>query len=250
MKINSSRNSLLRARNLRSARRSRVGHILGSRTSKTNSSSRSGSTKRTTSSTTSSTAKIKQLAMYEKVEKAADDIQGSVKKMLAIGKMTYTDDEAGKKAQENDKENLFKNIKEFVSDFNTVRDELTDIGGVANLALRKTLDSIVSTYTSDLKDIGITVLKSGEISLDEKALEKADFDKVKALFTGDGGFAEKISVKMETIEKAAADSVNTLNKLYGATSTYNRYGTSNSYLNSGYNNYNYNNYGNNSSWYF
>lgn len=188
--------------------------------------------------------------MYEKVEKAADDIQGSVKKMLAIGKMTYTDDEAGKKAQENDKENLFNNIKEFVSDFNTVRDELTDIGGVANLALRKTLDSIVSTYTSDLKDIGITVLKSGEISLDEKALEKADFDKVKALFTGDGGFAEKISVKMETIEKAAADSVNTLNKLYGATSTYNRYGTSNSYLNSGYNNYNYNNYGNNSSWYF
>ena len=115
--------------------------------------------------------------MYEKVEKAADDIQGSVKKMLAIGKMTYTDDEAGKKAQENDKENLFKNIKEFVSDFNTVRDELTDIGGVANLALRKTLDSIVSTYTSDLKDIGITVLKSGEISLDEKTLEKADFDK-------------------------------------------------------------------------
>lgn len=97
MKINSSRNSLLRARNLRSARRSRVGHILGSRTSKTNSSSRSGSTKRTTSSTTSSTAKIKQLAMYEKVEKAADDIQGSVKKMLAIGKMTYTDDEAGKR---------------------------------------------------------------------------------------------------------------------------------------------------------
>lgn len=188
--------------------------------------------------------------MYESVEKAANNIQGSVKKMLAIGKMTYTDDEAGKKAQENDKENLFKNIKEFVSDFNTVRDELSDIGGVANLALRKTLDSIVSTYTSDLKDIGITVLKSGEISLDEKALEKADLDKVKALFTGDGGFAEKISVKMETIENAAASSLNTLNKLYGATSTYNKYGTSNSYLNSGYNNYNYNNYGNNSSWYF
>lgn len=245
MKINSSRNSLLRARNLRSARRSRVGHILGSRTSKTNSSSKSGSTKRTTSSSASPTTKIKQLAMYESVEKAANNIQGSVKKMLAIGKMTYTDDEAGKKAQENDKENLFKNIKEFVSDFNTVCDELSDIGGVANLAFKKTLDSIVSTSASDLKEIGITVSKSGELSLDEEVLEKADFDKVKALFAKDGGFAEKISVKMETIENAAANSLNTLNKLYGATSTYNKYGTSNSYLNSGYNNY-----GNNSSWYF
>ena len=86
--------------------------------------------------------------------------------------------------------------------------------------------------------------------MDERTLEKADYDKIKALFAKDGGFAEKISVKMESIEHAAANSLNTLNKLYGATSTYNKYGTSNSYFNSGYNNYNYNNYGSNSSWYF
>ncbi len=188
--------------------------------------------------------------MYESMEKSANEIQSSVKKMLAIDNMSYTDDEAGKKAQENDKKNLLKGIKDFVSDFNAVHNGLVDIGGVANLAFKRTLDSIVSTNTSELKEIGITVLKSGELSLDETALEKADFDKVKALFTKDGGFAEKISVKMGTIENAAASSLNTLNKLYGATSTYNKYGTSNSYLNSGYNNYNYKNYGSNSSWYF
>ncbi len=250
MKINNSRNSLLRARNLRSARKSRVGHILGSRTSRSGSSSRSGSTKRTTSSTTASPTKVKQLAMYENMEKSASDIQNSVKLMLAIGKMSYTDDEAGKKTEEKDKENLLKCIKEFVADFNVVRDELTDIGGAANLAFKKTLDSVVSTNADDLKEIGITVLKSGELALDERTLEKADYDKIKALFAKDGGFAEKISVKMESIEHAAANSLNTLNKLYGATSTYNKYGTSNSYFNSGYNNYNYNNYGSNSSWYF
>lgn len=187
--------------------------------------------------------------MYEKMEKSASDIQGNVEKMIAIGKMSYTDDETGKKAQESDKENLIKDIKAFVSDFNLVHEELTDIGGVANLAFKKTLDSIVSTNANDLKEIGITVSKSGELSVDEKALERADYDKVKALFAKDGSFADKISAKMETIESSAASSLNTLSKLYGTTSTYNKYGTSNLY-NSGYYNYSSYNYNNNSSWYF
>lgn len=249
MKINSSRNSLLRARNIRSAKRSRAGKILSSKTSRTSSSSKSGSTRRTTSSSLSS-SKTNQLKMYEKMEKAASDVQNNVDKMLAIGKMTYTEDESGKKAQEKDKEKLVKDIKSFVSDFNLVRSELTDIAGASNLAFKKTLDSVVSANTDELKEIGITVSKSGELSIDDKTLENAGFDKIKALFAKDGSFAEKISVKMETIENAAASSLNTLNKLYGATSTYNKYGTSNSYFNSGYSNYNYGNYGSSSGWYF
>ncbi len=63
---------------------------------------------------------------------------------------------------------------------------------------------------------------------------------------------------MGLIENNASSSLNALDKLYGTTSTYNKFGTSNSYFNglnnygSGYfnNSYNYGNYGNNSSWYF
>ena len=62
----------------------------------------------------------KQLAMYEKMEKSAYNIQVNVEKMLKIGKMSYTEDEAGKIAQENDKKNLMKGIEDFVSDFNEV----------------------------------------------------------------------------------------------------------------------------------
>lgn len=104
MNINSSRNSLLRARNLRSARRSRAGKVINSKTTRT---SRSNSNQRTTSSLASKTP-TKQLAMYEQMEKSANSVQDSVEKMLKIGKKTYTDDETGKKAQENDKENLIK----------------------------------------------------------------------------------------------------------------------------------------------
>lgn len=195
--------------------------------------------------------------MYEKVEKSANSIQANVEAMLKIGKMTYTDDETGKQAQENDKNNLIKAIKNFVSDFNEVYGDLADLGGAANTAFKKSLDSIVTTNKTALKEIGITVSGSGELSIDEKALTDADFDKVKALFAKEGSFADKVGAKMETIENAASNSLTTLSKLYGATSTYNKYGTSNSYFN-GYNNYssgyynnsNYGNYGSNSGWYF
>lgn len=251
MNINSSRNSLLRARNLRSARRSRAGKVVNSKTSRT---SRSNSTKRTTSPLASKTP-TKQLAMYEQMEKSANSVQNSVEKMLKIGKMTYTDDETGKKAQENDKENLIKNIKNFVTEYNEVYNNLCDIGGASNLAFKKTLDSVVSTNKKALEEIGITCSNSGELSIDEKVLEGADFGKIKEVFAKEGGFSDKICGKMETIESAASNSLTTLSKLYGATSTYNKYGTSNSYFNgygnSGYyNNYNYGNYGKNSGWYF
>lgn len=251
MNINSSRNSLLRARNLRSARRSRAGKVINSKTTRT---SRSNSNQRTTSSLASKTP-TKQLAMYEQMEKSANSVQDSVEKMLKIGKKTYTDDETGKKAQENDKENLIKNIKDFVTEYNEVYNNLCDIGGASNLAFKKMLNSVVSTNKKALEEIGITVSKSGELSIDEKTLEGADFDKIKEVFAKEGGFSDKVCGKMETIENAASNSLTTLSKLYGATSTYNKFGTSNSYFNgysnSGYyNNYKYGNYGSNSGWYF
>jgi len=193
--------------------------------------------------------------MYEQMEKSANSVQDSVEKMLKIGKKTYTDDETGKKAQENDKENLIKNIKDFVTEYNEVYNNLCDIGGASNLAFKKTLNSVVSTNKKALEEIGITVSKSGELSIDEKTLEGADFDKIKEVFAKEGGFSDKVCGKMETIENAASNSLTTLSKLYGATSTYNKFGTSNSYFNgysnSGYyNNYKYGNYGSNSGWYF
>ncbi len=251
MNINSSKNSLLRARNLRSAKRARAGKVISSRTSRSSSSSRTqSSSSRKTNSTTTMT-QTKQLAMYEKMEKSAYNLQVNVEKMLKIGKMSYTDDEAGKAAQENDTKNLLKGIQDFVADFNEVYNDLYDIGGVSNLAYKKTLDSVVSANEDALKEIGITVSKSGELCIDEKVLEKADLEKVKDLFAKEGGFADKIGDKMKIVEQGASNSLTTLSKLYGATSTYNKYGASNSYFNgNGYYNFNYGNYGSNSGWYF
>lgn len=88
--------------------------------------------------------------MYERMEKSANNVQANVEKMLKLDGMTYTDDETGKKAQENDKNNLIKYIKDFVTDYNEVYGDLTDIGGTTNKSIKKSFDSIISTNKTAL----------------------------------------------------------------------------------------------------
>ena len=183
--------------------------------------------------------------MYEKMEKSASEIQSDVKNMLTIGKMSYTDDETGKKAHENDRESLISGIKSFITDYNLVHSALDDISGTVNLAFRRTLDSTISIEKTALGEIGISISKDGVLSIDEKALSGADEEKIKALFAKEDCFADKISTKMKAIESSASNSLTALNKLYGSTSTYNKYGTGNSYYNGSY----YNSYGNSNGWY-
>jgi hypothetical protein len=173
--------------------------------------------------------------MYEKVESTANETQSLVDKMINIGKMSYTDDETGEKAKENDKNSLVSYIKDFASDYNTVRSALTDLSGSSNLAFKKTLESIVTSNKSALNEIGVSVSSDGDLSVDEATLKNADEENVKSLFAVTGSFADKISDKMEVIESSAASTVTTLNKLYGSTSTYSSTGTSSTYNGSYYN---------------
>jgi hypothetical protein len=178
--------------------------------------------------------------MYEKVESTASEVQSLVTKMTKIGNMEYTNDETGEESKESAKTSFVKYIENFVTDYNTVRDALSDLSGSSNLAFKKSLESITTSNKSALKAIGVTVANSGDLSVDEDTLENADEDAVKALFATKNSYASKISSKMETIESTASSTVTTLNKLYGTTSTYSSSGYSY-----------YNSYGtSSSSWYF
>lgn len=220
-----------------------MGKVLRCKTTSTNSSKNTGASSRTSS--TGSTTQSRQISMYEKMEKSASDIQSNVKSLLLIGKMSYTDDETGEQSRKNDEEALRDGVKDFVSDYNTVYSALNDLSGTTNSTLQKLLNSVVSSNTTALKEIGLTVSKSGELSLDGDALENADINQIKELFAKEGGFADDISAKMKNVETSAAMSLNTLDNLYGTDSTYNKYGTSSSYYNSSYYDSSYYN----SSWY-
>ena len=78
MRINSSRNSLARARMIRSANRQRRTKVLSSQTNKTDKGNISSDTTRTDTSTSS------QITLYENMEKAAKALQTNVKNLQNI----------------------------------------------------------------------------------------------------------------------------------------------------------------------
>ena len=83
MVVRGARASLARARIIRSARRSRSSRALSKSSSRSTSSSRTSSSSSTQS--TSQTKQTKQIALYEEVQKAADELQDTAKALIKLG---------------------------------------------------------------------------------------------------------------------------------------------------------------------
>ena len=219
MRINSSRNSLARARMIRSANRQRRTKVLGSQTNKTDKGNISSDTTRTDTSTSS------QITLYENMEKAAKALQTSVKDLQNINLGTDTDKED---TQDSIKKKLFEQIDEFAGDYNSLYKSLDQAGGTTNTMFQKQLKALFTTNQKNLAEIGITMDAKGTLSIDSKTLEAADVDKLQKIFCD----------KCETIKSCANSTIKVLNRMYGTQTAYNRYGTNGYYYGSSGSRYN------------
>ena len=157
MRINSSRNSLARARMIGSANRQRRTKVLRSQTNKTDKGNISSGTTRTDTSTSS------QITLYENMEKAAKALQTSVKNLQNINLGTDTDKED---TQDSIKKKLLEQIDEFVGDYNSLCPKSFDqAGGTTNTMFQKQLKSLFTTNQKKLAEIGITMDAKGTLSV-------------------------------------------------------------------------------------
>ena len=229
MRINSSRNSLARARMIRSANRQRRTKVLRSQTNKTDKGNISSGTTRTDTSTSS------QITLYENVEKAAKALQTSVKNLQNINLGTDTDKED---TQDSIKKKLLEQIDEFVGDYNSLYKSLDQAGGTTNTMFQKQLKSLFTTNQKKLAEIGITMDAKGTLSVDSKTLEAAGVDKLQKIFCDKDSYAAEISSKCETIKICANSTIKVLNRMYGTQTAYNRYGINGYYYGSSGSRYN------------
>lgn len=229
MRINSSRNSLARARMIRSANRQRRTKVLSSQTNKTDKGNISSDTTRTDTSTSS------QITLYENMEKAAKALQTSVKDLQNINLGTDTDKED---TQDSIKKKLFEQIDEFAGDYNSLYKSLDQAGGTTNTMFQKQLKALFTTNQKNLAEIGITMDAKGTLSIDSKTLEAADVDKLQKIFCDKDSFAARVSDKCETIKSCASSTIKVLNRMYGTQTAYNRYGTNGYYYGSSGSRYN------------
>ena len=115
----------------------------------------------------------------------------------------------------------------------------------SNLSEQEKLKNYANAENKELREIGITIKGDGTLELDENKLKAADISQVKKLFTGEDGFAKKVSNLSGQIGKYAKEKVTELEKSSAqASSNYNRYAryanNSQSYNSSYYNNSYYN----------
>ena len=109
----------------------------------------------------------------------------------------------------------------------------------------KKMKNFSKSENKELREIGITIKGDGTLELDENKLKAADISQVKKLFTGEDGFAKKVSNLSGQIGKYAKEKVTELEKSRAqSSSNNNRYAryvnNSKSYNSSYYNNSYYN----------
>ncbi len=139
-------------------------------------------------------------------------------KTLFSNKVEKTDQD-GNKTADYDYEKIYKALKSFVDDYNSV----IKSGGESenNSVLRNTLS--MTKMTKENKDllgaVGITINEDNTLSVGEETVKKANMNDLKSLFSGVGSYAYSIATKASNISYRAAYENNKLNS-YTASGAY------------------------------
>ena len=179
--------------------------------------------------------------LANRTETAAERVEKRLGKFLKTDGTSVFDEEDETKL----KENVADNIESFVNDYNYLMKRLAQSGDIVDSNYAKKLKNYANAENKELREIGITIKGDGTLELDENKLKAADISQVKKLFTGEDGFAKKVSNLSGQIGKYAKEKVTELEKSSAqASSNYNRYAryanNSQSYNSSYYNNSYYN----------
>jgi hypothetical protein len=151
-------------------------------------------TKTSTSTAADSASTIKEL------QSTTDNLTSSAKDLYATGskslfnKTTVTD-ENGNTSQAYDTDSIYKGVKSFVDDYNSV------LEAADKSADTKVQNSVVGmiNYTkmesNMLGKLGITIGSDYQLTVDEDTFKKADMSVAKSLFNGTGSYAYTIATK-------------------------------------------------------
>ena len=100
-------------------------------------------------------------------------------------------------------------MKSFVEDYNDVVEKAGNSDSKAVLRNAVWMTGMTGATAKTLSKIGITVGKDNKLELDEETLKESDIGTLKVLFNGFNSFADKVSVKANSISNAAAGSIGT-----------------------------------------
>ena len=121
-------------------------------------------------------------------------------------KIKKKDEKTGEETEveDYDWEAITKAVKSFIEDYNDMIEQAGESNSKEILRNAVWITGITESSENVLSKIGIKVGKGNKMELDEDALKKADIGTLKIIFTGHNSFANKVSMKANSISNAAA----------------------------------------------
>lgn len=215
------------------AKASTIGNYASDMAKRASDSSAVTDTGKTSTSTSRDTSKI-----LAGIEDAADAAKSTLSKLRTTGskslfnKVTQTGTD-GVTTTDYDKDSIYKAVKSFLKDYNTLLDKTEDSDTKNIIQARKTMMNYVAAKKSELSSMGITIDSDNNLSINETKFKDADMDKVKALFQGTNSLGAQLENQITKINDYAereASKSNTYNDSGSYTYNYNSGDMYNSFM--------------------
>lgn len=153
--------------------------------------------------------------------KAANTAVDSVSKLLDddLYQKTVKTGSDGNQVEDYDRDAILKNLKTFVSDYNSLVKSASSSGRSATVQAGESVIAQTASFSSSLSRIGISIGEDDMLSLDEDKFAGADIADVQSLFTGSSSYGKNIQMKMLQVYSTEVIGQNMSNGIYSSQST-------------------------------
>ena len=153
---------------------------------------------------------------YEELDDAAELLTDNANKLAHEGEDNIF---AKAKAGGNNKL-VYDTVKLMINGYNNILDELNKINNPLNIYYGSMLKEVSGDSVEDLKRIGITINKSGKLSINEKTFMAADIDVVENILGNKSEFMTKTAFVASRISNNAKANIESLSNTYDSSCSF------------------------------
>ena len=149
---------------------------------------------------------------YEKLEKAADQLQQKAEIFTKVGENSIF----AKARESGSNQEIYDGIEALVESYNSVCRTLKTVSTPLNDYYRQMLQEAGTENKEALSNIGITISKDGTAVIDKEKLKTADIDSMEKTLGASGSFSSKVTFLATRISDNAEKNAESVSSQYSA----------------------------------
>lgn len=135
---------------------------------------------------------------YSKAELSYEDSRALKRAIAKLGSFDYTGDENGS--------NIVSSIHAFIKTYNHAIDSSSSSSSDSYRQNRQ-LKALTQKYSSELKDIGISIESNGTLSVSENILKGSSIKEIRKVFSEESGYLQSIGNISKRMNRSSYDEI-------------------------------------------